>query len=58
VVEETFTTATSGSGERGRWESTFDLTGPGTWTIEATEDDPSDGEGRPPFATTLELQVG
>ncbi|MGI8874570.1 MAG: Gmad2 immunoglobulin-like domain-containing protein [Egibacteraceae bacterium] len=57
VVDETFTTATSGTGERGRWEFTFDLTGPGRWTIEATEDDPSDGEGRPPFTTSLELEA-
>lgn len=58
VVEETFTTATSGSGERGTWEHTFVLEGAGTWTIEAFEDDPSDGEGRPPFSTTLELRSG
>jgi hypothetical protein len=56
VVEETFTTATSGSGERGTWEHTFSLEGAGTWTIEAIEPDPSDGEGRPPFTTTLELR--
>jgi hypothetical protein len=56
VVEETFTTATSGSGERGRWEHTFYLETAVTWTIEAIEPDPSDGEGRPPFTTTLELR--
>jgi hypothetical protein len=58
VVEETFTTATSGSGERGTWEHTFFLETPVTWTIEAIEPDPSDGEGRPPFSTTLELRAG
>jgi hypothetical protein len=56
VIEETFTTATSGSGERGTWEHTFYLETAVTWTIEAIEPDPSDGEGRPPFTTTLELQ--
>jgi hypothetical protein len=58
VLEDTFTTATSGSGERGRWEHTFFLETPVRWTIEAMEPDPSDGEGRPPFTTTLELQAG
>jgi hypothetical protein len=57
VVEETFTTATSGSGERGTWSHTFSLDGAGTWTIEASESDPSDGEGRPPFTATLELRA-
>jgi hypothetical protein len=57
VAEETFTTATSGTGTRGTWEHTFDLDEPGRWTIEAIEPDPSDGEGRPPFVTTLELDV-
>jgi hypothetical protein len=56
VIEETFTTATSGSGERGRWEHTFFLEGAATWTIEAEEPDPSDGEGRPPFTTRLEIR--
>jgi hypothetical protein len=57
VVEETFATATSGSGERGTWSHAFTLDRAGTWTIEATEDDPSDGEGRPPFTTRLELRA-
>jgi hypothetical protein len=56
VIEETFTTATSGSGERGTWEHTFFFEGAATWTVEATEPDPSDGEGRPPFTTSLQLR--
>jgi hypothetical protein len=57
VVEETFTTATSGCPERGEWEHTFTLDAPGTWRIRAEESDPSDGEGRPPFAAELELEA-
>ncbi len=57
VVEETFATASEGAPGRGTWEHTFTLDSPGTWTIEAVEPDPSDGEGRPPFRTRLELQV-
>ncbi len=56
VIDETFTTATSGTGTRGTWEHTFFLEGAATWTIEAIEPDPSDGEGRPPFTTTLQLR--
>jgi hypothetical protein len=29
----------------------------GRWTIEASEEDVSGGEGRPAFATRLELEV-
>jgi hypothetical protein len=58
VLEDTFTTATSGSGERGVWEHTFYLETPVRWTIEAIEPDPSGGEGRAPFTTTLELRAG
>ncbi len=59
VVEETFTTATCGSGCRGSWEHTFDAAAstPGTWTIEAEEPDPSAGEGRPPFVTSVDFEV-
>lgn len=59
VIEETFTTATSGSGERGQWEHTFDteVTEAGTWTVEAEEPDPSGGEGRPPFVTRVQFQI-
>jgi hypothetical protein len=57
LVEETFTTASEGGPGRGDWEHTFELTEPGRWTIEAAENDPSDGEGREPFVATLELEV-
>ena len=48
VVEEGFATASCGTGCRGTWEHVLDIPGPGTWTIEAEEPDPSGGEGRPP----------
>lgn len=60
VVEDTFTTAAQPNvGQRGPWTHTFDTeaTTAGTWTIEAVEPDPSDGEGRPPFTTSVEFTV-
>jgi len=60
VVEDTFTTAAQPDvGQRGPWEHTFDApaTTPGAWTIEALEPDPSDGEGRPPFTTSVRFEV-
>jgi hypothetical protein len=57
VREDTFATATSGSGERGTWTHTFRLDEPGRWTVVAVEPDPSGGEGRPPFTTELVLDV-
>lgn len=57
VAEETFTTATSGCPERGTWEHTVTLDRPGTWTITATEPDPSGGEGRQPFEVSIELEA-
>lgn len=56
--EEAFTTATEGGPGRGDWEYTFELTTPGTWTVEASESDPSDGEGRAPYTAILELEAG
>jgi hypothetical protein len=52
VVEEGFVTASTGAPERGTWEWTVTLPGPGAYTLVAGESDPSDGEGRPPFSTT------
>lgn len=59
VVEDTFTTATSGTGTRGEWEHTFETPAdrPGTWTVEAIEPDPSGGEGRPPLVTRVQIRV-
>jgi len=57
VVEETFTTATCGTGCRGTWSHTFPVPTAGRWTIEAAETDPSDGEGRPPFTVRVPFRV-
>lgn len=58
VVEETFTTATCGSGCRGDWEHTFSgVTAPGSWTVVAVEPDASDGEGSGPFVTQRSFTV-
>ncbi len=57
VVAEDLVTATEGAPGRGTWEHTFTIEEPGAYTIEAEEDDPSDGEGRPPFATTRLIEV-
>lgn len=51
IVEETFATATCGTGCRGEWDHTFTgVTTPGRWTLTASASDPSDGEGRPPYS--------
>ena len=59
VVEETFTTATCGTGCRGDWSYTFtDVTSAGTWTIVAIEPDASGGaEGAGPFVTRRTFRV-
>ena len=57
VVEETFTTATCGTGCRGEWEHTFTVDEPGRWTIVAIEPDMSDGEGGGPFVTERHVRV-
>lgn len=59
VVEETFTTATSGTGTRGTWQHTFEQPAdrPGNWVIEAAEPDPSGGEGFPPVVVRVEFEV-
>ena len=57
VIEETFVTASEGAPGRGDFEHTFTIDQPGTYTIEAEEYDPSDGEGRPPFVTTRQVEV-
>lgn len=52
-----FTTATAGGPERGTWtfSHTFDTSG--TYTFSASESDPSDGEGRPPYTATRTIRV-
>jgi hypothetical protein len=57
LVTEAFVMASDGAPERGTWAHTFTAPGPGTYTVEASEDDPSDGEGRPPFTTTRQVTV-
>ena len=57
VIAEDFLTATVGGPERGTWEWTVTLPGAGLYTLLAEESDPSDGEGRPPFATTRTLRA-
>lgn len=61
VLAEDVVTASDGAPERGTWEHTFTLAGntePGTYTIEVQEHDPSDGEGRPPFVASREINIG
>lgn len=57
MVAEDFVMASTGAPERGTWTHVFTAPGPGTYTVEASEDDPSDGEGRPPFTTTRQVTV-
>ena len=58
VVEDGFVTATTGAPGRGTWEWTVTLPAPGVYTVVAAESDPSEGEGRPPFATTRTVRAG
>ena len=58
VLEDGFVTATTGAPGRGTWEWTVTLPGPGEFTVVAAESDPSEGEGRPPFATTRTVRAG
>ena len=57
VIEDSFVTATTGAPDRGTWEWTVTLPAPGTYTVIAAESDPSDGEGRPPFAASRTVQA-
>lgn len=54
VLEETFTTATCGTGCRGEYSHTFTDVDPAGGTIVLREPDPSSGEGRPPYEVTVE----
>jgi hypothetical protein len=57
VIQESFTTATCGTGCRGDWEHKFTITKPGTYKLIAAGSDPSDGEGPPPFAAKRRFVV-
>lgn len=54
---EGFTTATTAGPDRGTWEFTHTFTTPGTYTLHASESDPSDGEGRAPFTALRTIVV-
>ncbi len=57
VVEETFATASCGTGCRGDFDASFDGLQPGRYTITAREPDPSDGEGFAPFEVAVPVDV-
>jgi germination protein M len=57
TIEATFVTASEGAPGRGTWEHVFDISEPGRYTVEVEEDDPSDGEGRPPYLLRRNLEV-
>ncbi len=57
VVEDTFVMASCGSGCRGDWTHRLEGLTAGVHTVALTEDDPSDGEGRPPFSVTIDVRV-
>jgi hypothetical protein len=57
VIVEGFITATEGGPGRGTWEWTIELATPGVYVIEASESDPSGGEGRPPFTAARTVRV-
>ena len=57
-VTRAFATATCGTGCRGDWSHTLTVPGPGTYVVTATEPDPSDGEGPPPFSVSRAVEVG
>ena len=59
-VEATFATAeTAAAFDRGPFTATFDAapSQPGTWTVVATEPDPSEGEGRTPHEVRVPVDV-
>jgi len=57
IVEDGFVTATAGGPERGTWSWRVTLPAAGRYTLVAFEDDPSGGEGRPPFETTRTIRA-
>lgn len=57
VIEDSFTTATCGTGCRGDWEHQFTIAQPGRYTLVAAGSDASDGEGPPPFAARRHFVV-
>jgi hypothetical protein len=57
LVGEGFVTASMGAPERGTWTWTVRLPGPGIYRLEASEDDPSGGEGRPPYVVSRTFEL-
>jgi hypothetical protein len=57
IEVEDVTTASEGAPGRGTREYRVTVDEPGGYTLEVSEDDPSDGEGRPPFVTTRTVGV-
>ena len=57
LLSEGLLTASTGAPERGRWVWELELPGPGVYRVEAAESDPSDGEGRPPFAASRTFEL-
>ena len=57
ILEESFTTATCGTGCRGDWSHTFTGLEPGRHTVVARAPDPSGGEGPEPFTTEVTFTV-
>ena len=57
ILEETFTTATCGTGCRGEWSHTFSGLEPGSYIVVARAPDPSGGAGPEPFATEVRFTV-
>lgn len=57
VVEQTFATASCGTGCRGDFDASFEGLQPGRYTVTAREPDPSDGEGFAPFEVVVPVEV-
>lgn len=57
IMEESPVMASTGGPERGTWSFTFTITEPGSYLIEAEEEDASGGEGRAPMLVHREFTV-
>src|SRR5680860_1557771 len=57
ILDETFTTATCGTGCRGTWTHTFTGLEPGRHSVVLRAPDPSGGEGPEPFTTEVTFTV-
>lgn len=57
TIEQTFATASCGTGCRGEWSHAFTDLEPGTYTVVARAPDPSAGEGGPVFEVARQVTV-